>query len=777
MIQFLLSMGVYAQQTESQFTQNIRGVVTDAVSGSPLAYVTITIQGKPGIGTATDEKGSFTLTGIPIGRHSIQASYVGYETYITNEILVTSSKEVYLEIPLTESSYSLDEVVVKASFDKDLPLNKMALTGGHMLTVEEASRFAGGLDDPARLVSSFAGVASTPSANGISVHGNAPHLLQWKLEEIEIPNPNHFADIATLGGGILSSLSGNVLGNSDFFSGAFPAEYGNAVSGVFDMKLRNGNTQNYEHAFQLGTLGIDFESEGPINRKKNSSYIVNYRYSMMGLMGKIDPDASVDQFDYQDLNFRLNFPTQKSGTFSIWGTALVDSYKQKFEVNPELWEYFSDKNKGVSKQYMASGGLTHRYFFNENTFLRSTLASTYSKYDIKQEVFNPELVSTPYGSLDSHSTNIIFNTSLNSKLSSKFTNKTGLTFTNMLYKMDLKLAPQEAQPLETISKGDGDTYLISAYSTSSLDLSPRVTFNFGLYAQMLTLNNHKTIEPRASIRWNSTAKSSIALAYGMHSRMEKMDVYFVKTKSTGDASLNKDLDFTKVHHAMLSYNYKFSDKISLRFEPYFQYLYNVPVIADSSYSVLNRRDFYVENQLINTGNGMNYGLDVTLERYLNNGYYYLVTGSIFSSRYCGGDGIWHNTKYNRNYIANVSGGKEWIMGKNKNRIFSVNLRMTLQGGDRYSPVDVDATMQDPDKEVHSDEANAFSKQFGPMFLLNYTISYKVNKKKISHEFGIKALNAFEQVEYGGHQYNFVTNQIEANEYAAALNNLYYKIEF
>src|SRR5690606_28857332 len=221
----------------------------------------------------------FMLDEVPIGRYTITVSRMGYETAVVKEVLVGSARAVYLDIGLAQSPIALDEVTVGPNVDKAGSLNDMALLGAQMFSVEEARRFAGGMDDPARLVSAYAGVA-TPSVsnNGISVRGNAPALLQWRLEGVEIPNPNHFADLDVLGGGFLSALSANVLGNSDFFSGAFPAAYNNAVSGVFDMKLRNGNNQNYEHVFQLGILGIDFASEGPISRKNRSSYLINYRY-------------------------------------------------------------------------------------------------------------------------------------------------------------------------------------------------------------------------------------------------------------------------------------------------------------------------------------------------------------------------------------------------------------------------------------------------------------------------------------------------------------------
>lgn len=772
-ISVLLSISSITAQNNG-LTQSIRGTITDNASGAPLPYVSVGLLDMPEIGTTTDEDGNFTLRNIPIGRHTLQATSVGYEPNIYREILVTSAKEVFLNIPLKESINELQEVVVRPETNKDLPVNKMALSGARMLSVEEASRYAGAMEDPARLVSSFAGVAPSVGNNGISIHGNAPHLLQWRLEDIEIPNPNHFADIATLGGGILSSLSSNVLGNSDFFTGAFPAEYNNAVSGIFDMKLRNGNNQNYEHTFQAGMLGLDFASEGPLSKKHNSSYIFNYRYSTTGILQKV---SDMDQkLDYQDLNFKLNFPTQKAGTFSVWGTAFIDKAEAKPE-DIEEWKYNDDGKQSNAKQYMAAGGLSHRYFFSNSTQLKSTIGATYSRNDAWEEQQYADKNPTPYLDLKSRYMNLIFNTSLNHKFSSRFTTKTGFTYTKMYYDMDLKIAPIDGQPLERISQGDGNSSLIAAYTSSSIGLSDRVTMNLGLNSQVFTLSNKWTLEPRAAIKWQSSTRSSFAIAYGMHSRMEKMDVYFVKTKATGDELVNKELDFTKAHHISLSYAYKISDNMNLRIEPYFQYLYDIPVIADSSFSVLNRSNFYVEDALVNKGRGRNYGVDITFERYLDKGLYYMITGSVFSSRYCGGDGVWHNTKFNRNFVVNGLIGKEWALGRNKQNILSVNLKLTVQGGDRYSPVEEQTTLAHPDKEVQYNEHQAYSKQFSPMFLANYSVSYKMNKRKVAHEFAIKGINATGYKEYYGHEYNIKTGVIEPRRLKTSILNISYKLDF
>jgi len=774
-LSIFISVNFFAQ--DKQLVQNIKGVAIDRSSGAPLPFVSVGLLDMPQIGTTTDNNGCFILENIPVGRHDLQASSVGYETFIIREIMVNSAKEVNLEIQLKENVHELGEIVVSAQTNKNEPLNKMALFGGHMLGVEEASRYAGSLDDPARLVSSFAGVSPAVGNNGISVHGNAPSLLQWRLEDVEIPNPNHFADVSTLGGGILSSLSSNVLGNSDFFAGAFPAEYNNAVSGVFDMKLRNGNNQKFQHTIQAGLLGLDVASEGPISKKHNSSYIFNYRYSTTGLMNKISPAGDLEQLlDYQDLNFKFNFPTKNAGIFSVWGTGLKDKIRPEID-SPEEWDYKDDAKDSRMNQMSAAAGISHRYFFGNNGLLKTTLATTYSKVKAWEEMYDSDMNKTPDLDFNSRYTNLVLTSSFNKKYSSKHTNKTGFTITNMRYNMDLKLAPFDGQPLETISEGKGNTNLISAYTSSLLDINDKLSATVGINGQLLTLNNSWTIEPRVAIKWQASSKSSLGLAYGLHSRMEKMDVYFVKTQATVDKLVNKDMDFTKTHHLALSYNYRISDDMNLRIEPYFQYLYDVPVISDSSYSVLNRSMFYVEDVLVNKGKGRNYGLDITFEKYMTKGMYYMITASIFNSKYCGGDGIWHNTKYNRNYIINGLFGKEWMIGRSKQNVLSANIKLTVQGGERYSPVDEQASLTHPDKETQYDETKAFSKQLSPMFLASYTVSYRMNRKRVSHEFAVKGANATGYKEYFGHEYNLKTGVIEPKRIKNSIFNVVYRLDF
>ena len=493
-------------------TQTVRGIVLDSKTNAPIEFATVRIMNVGSLGSTTDSLGRFRINNVPVGRCNIQTSYVGYNANIFNEIPVTSSKEVYMEITLDENIHSLAEVVIQPEIKKDKPLNAMAITGGRMISMEEAGRFANGFDDPARLSSAFAGVAGDVGTNAVAIRGNSPQFTQWRLEGVEIPNPTHFADLTGLGGGFLSALSTQVIGNSDFYNGAFPSEYSNALSGIFDMQIRNGNNQKYEHTFQLGILGIDLASEGPISRKHGSSYIFNYRFSTTSLATGNDMNLK-----YQDLSFKLNFPTRKAGTFSIWGIGLIDRYKPE-AIDRDEWETQGDRQSGNTAFDKAAGGLTHKYLINADTYIRSSLAATYSKDRTRADQMTEDDKLVHVGDIRNSKWDIVFNSYLNKKFNSNHINRTGITVTGLQYDLDYKISPNFGLdvPMEQISKGNGGSCVLSAYSSSVINLSNHLTTSLGITAQYFTLNKNWTIEPRAALKWSFNPKHALALAYGLH---------------------------------------------------------------------------------------------------------------------------------------------------------------------------------------------------------------------------------------------------------------------
>lgn len=759
------------EKNKEKPTQTVRGIVKDANSGEPLPYVTIVIN-NTNQGTITDSLGHFSIKNVPVGRYEVRASFLGYEPFVVKEQLLTSAKEGFNEIALQEKVLKLEEVVVRPNVNKEQLLNPMALAGARMFSVEETNRFAGGFDDPARLVSSFAGIAGNLATNSISVHGNSPQFLQWRIEGVEIPNPTHFADMTGLGGGIFTALSSQVMGNSDFFHGAFPAEYNNAISGVFDMSIRNGNNQKYEHTLQLGLLGVDLASEGPINRKNRSSYIVNYRYSATGLISGLIGDLNLK---YQDLSFKLNFPTRKTGTFSIWGLGLADRNHVK-AGNEKDWKNYSDRQNVKTDLTKLAGGINHRLPIGKGIYLKSSLAATYSSIKQYVTMFDNGLntPATPVVDIESKDWNLVFNSYINKKFGRRHTNRTGITVTGLFYDLDYNLSESlvPISPIEQIVKGNGSSAMISMYSNSIINISDKLTATAGITAQLFTLNDNWSVEPRISFKYKIASGHLLSVAYGLHSRREKLDYYFVKIDGK---SVNTDLDFAKAHHFVLSYDWQISKNTHLKVEPYYQSLYHVPVEKDSSFSIINYDLYYLDRALTNNGKGRNYGIDITLERYLNKGYYWLLSGSIFDSKYTGGDGKWRNTRYNRGYIFNGLIGKEWMVGRFKQNILSGNIRFSYQGGDRFTPIDINASENKHD--IVFDETKAFSKQFPSALTSDITVSYKINKRKTSHEFSLKILNIGGYTGQYGYIYNEKLQAVEKLSIKAIVPNFSYKISF
>lgn len=752
-------------------TQTVRGIVLDSKTNAPIEFATVRIMNVGSLGSTTDSLGRFRIDNVPVGRCNIQTSYVGYNTNIFNEIPVTSSKEVYMEITLDENIHSLAEVVIQPEIKKDKPLNAMVITGGRMISMEEAGRFANGFDDPARLSSAFAGVAGDVGTNAVAIRGNSPQFTQWRLEGVEIPNPTHFADLTGLGGGFLSALSTQVIGNSDFYNGAFPSEYSNALSGIFDMQIRNGNNQKYEHTFQLGILGIDLASEGPISRKHGSSYIFNYRFSTTSLATGNDMNLK-----YQDLSFKLNFPTRKAGTFSIWGIGLIDRYKPE-AIDRDEWETQGDRQSGNTAFDKAAGGLTHKYLINADTYIRSSLAATYSKDRTRADQMTEDDKLVHVGDIRNSKWDIVFNSYLNKKFNSNHINRTGITVTGLQYDLDYKISPNFGLdvPMEQISKGNGGSCVLSAYSSSVINLSNHLTTSLGITAQYFTLNKNWTVEPRAALKWSFNPKHALALAYGLHSRREKLDYYFVEQEANGKTESNRYLDFSKAHHFGLTYDWNINSYMHLKVEPYYQYLFRIPVEENSSFSIINHQSFYLDRILKNRGSGVNYGIDITLEQYMKNGFYYMITASLFKSKYKAGDNIWRNTRLDKNYLLNILAGKEWMVGRNKQNVLSLNGRIFFQGGDRYTPVNEGKSMIEHD--IKFDETRAYSKKFDPSINGDISFSYRINKKKISHEFSIKMLNVGMRTGMHFYQYNEKTHKIEKKDGSGLIPNISYKIYF
>jgi hypothetical protein len=801
LIQFALS---------AQISQTVRGSVKDKDTKAPLIGANVIITSLDPIkGASVDFNGNFIITDVPIGRLDIRVTYIGYEPKTMTNLELTSGKELILNLSLQESLV-MKEVVVKGEKDKVDAQNKMTSVSARTFSIDESMRYAGSLNDVARMAQNFAGVqGADDSRNDIVIRGNSPTGVLFRFEDIDIPNPNHFALNGTTGGPV-SILNNNVLDNSDFMTGAFPAEYGNALAGVFDLKMRSGNNQKHEFLGQFGFNGIEAMAEGPINKKKFSSYLISYRYStlkLFQLMG-INFGTGTSVPDYQDLSIKLDFPNKKGKT-SIWGIGGISAVKFLDSENDEPNLFAENGEDLIFNSNIGAAGVTNTFRLNDQSYIKTSLAIDGTFNEISNDTLNP--FTNEYHSFYRNTTlegkqslNIVYN----NKLSPRHLIKIGLYNQRRYYNLrdsvhiraDTITIPISGQTIVTkpywynITNDKGATYFVQPFVQWQYRINEKLTLNTGIHSQFFLLNSTYAIEPRAGLKYNIGKQTSIAIAYGLHNQLAPNRLFFRQlTDNQGNTVLNsegepvvpnRNLEMTRSNHFVIAIDQNIGKQTRLKIEAYYQLIDNAPVQNISSYySVLNygaNYDLIFPDTLINNGTGKNFGVELTLERFLNNGFYYLLTSSLYKSTYKGNDGIERNTAFNGNYTSNFLIGKEFILKSKKTEQKATNkiiadVKFTLNGGQRYIPIDIDQSRQNG--SVVYDFDNAFNPQYDDYMRMDLKLGYKRNGKKITQEWSVNLQNLTNRKNIFQQVYNETTQTVETRFQTGFLPIAQYKILF
>ena len=772
----LTSSFVYSQSID----QTIKGRVTDKASQTSLPGATVVVEGtNPLMGTITNSDGKFRIENVPVGRYNLIISYMGYYPAVVSELLVGSGKEINLEIGLNETVSQINEVVVKGFARKDKPLNSMASISARSFTVEETRRYAGAMDDPARMASAFAGVTTGGlQDNAIIIRGNSPKGVLWRVEGVDVPNPNHFSGGNIVVGGFVNIISAQVLANSDFYTGAFPAEYGNALAGVFDIRLRTGNTDKREYALQLGMHGVDVAAEGPFIKGRRASYIFNYRYSTFGLLSDLGVLPTDQIPKYQDLSFKLNFPTRKAGVFALWGMGGQDQMTDQEETDSTEWVNNEDRLKNSWEEKFGALGFNHKFIFGSKSYLSTSIVGSGNDKVLKQQRLDDVLWLRNDLDLMDLTGKITASSFLNQKFSAKHTNRTGINLHALFYDLDLNGATDEIpETYRNFVKEDGKSYHMQFYSQSKYNFSDKFWMNLGVQSEYFALNKSLAIDPRVGFNWEFANNHALSLGYGKHSQLEDLKIYFINTKKMGQDNFpNKELDFSHAHHVVFGYDWRITSNTRLKIEPYFQYLYDIPGIADSSYSIINfKQDLTFREALENNSFGENIGVDITLERFLKNNFYYLVTASVFDSKYKADDGIWRNSRYDKEFVSNILMGKEFFMGKNKTNVLGINARLIILGGERTTPL-LEAESNAAKRPLF-DNTRAFEDKEDFSNFLDLTVTYRINKKNHSSIWALQMKNVLGTPQNREYTYNYDTQSVEMLQDTFVIPSLSYKIEF
>ena len=764
---FLLNflMLLFIRSYSQNQTQTVRGTIIDKESKTPLIGATVQVINGTAMGTTTDENGTFRVLNVPVGRKTIKVSYLGYETMTMPDVMVTAGKEVVLTLSLTEAITKINEVTISYDRKKDPTVtnNEMATVSSRSFNPDDTKKYAGALGDPSRMAANFAGVvAGNDSRNDIVVRGNSPNAMLWQLEGVNIPNPNHFGSNFGTGGPV-SMLNANNIGKSDFFSSAFPAQYGNANGGVFDLVMREGNNEKREYIAQIGFNGFELGAEGPFSKKSKASFIFNYRYSTLAVFKSIGVNVGTGAAIplYQDMNFKIAVPTKGKGKFTVFGMGGISAIDLLAkDVDTSGINFYGNVNQNQIPRYSkAVLGTAFEKTLSQKTWAKFTLALSHSDDNYFVDSINLPSEKTwrqAKGSFTDNKYSAVFN--ITHKFNPKNTLNAG--FTHDMTKFDYSNIDYFNQAtIDTIRvKQNGLVNLTQAYVQWKHRFNAKLTLNVGVHAQYFDISEKTAIEPRLGIRYALNESSSINFGYGLHHQL--LPIYNVFLKDAMGNESNKKLDYIQSNHFVIGYENMLTSLLKLKIEAYYQMLDNVPISRYSSpYSSLNIGAAFApsnEGNLVNNGSGKNYGVELTLERYFNKGFYFLATGSLFDSKYKGSDGIERNTAFNTKYAANILAGKEFKVGKNGNVIYT-NIKITTIGGKYITPVDF-AKSQERGEAVY-DYSNAYSLKQDAYFRIDFKMGYRKDFKKSSMEFAVDLQNLTNHQNIFSQGYNKTRNVI------------------
>lgn len=763
-------------------TQNIRGRVIDIDTKVSLPGANIIIlNSDPLKGAVSDLNGLFKIEKVPIGRQSIKVSFLGYEDVILSEIEFSSAREAYLTIELKESFIQSKEVVITAKHIKKNADNDMSVVSSRSFSVEETNKYAGSWGDPSRMAANFAGVSIvSDKRNDIIVRGNSPMNVQWKLDGVEIPNPNHFA-VAGSSGGAISMINNNLLDNSDFHTGAFAAEYSNALSAVFDLKLRNGNNEKREYVFQAGVNGFEAGAEGPFVKGKKASYLINYRYSTLTILDKLGISIIDAIPNFQDLSYKFNFPL-KRGFISFFGVGGMSSANYKPEKTIDFltplqnrWGYISGSKMGIT-------AVSLHHLLSNKTYIKINIsASAYNPFDISDSTgLDFKVYDKYYNEFTEYKQNL--NTILNSKINNKNILRWGgsiqfAQIKNNSYTVDY--LPDANKKI--ISSFDGSLSLANIHFQWLHYLNKNITVTTGINTMQLFLNNKKCIEPRFGFKWDFLGNNTITAGFGIHHQTQPYAIYFLETyDSTGKASLpNEFLDFSKSIHFILGYDRQLSENLRVKLETYFQSLNHIPIsTVNPYYSLIN---FATDDNILSyahlasKGRGYNYGLETTIEKFLSKGYYYLMTATVFESKYIDGFNKTRNTRFNTNYLLSVLAGKDIKFAFQKNSVFGLHTKFSYIGGQRYVPIDIAASNMQG-KTIYVDSLS-YKSQYPPFIKLDLRLRYRINRKFFTGELAIDVTNIFNRKNVEVQKYDVYMQEVRYDYDLSRIPVVFLKIEF
>lgn len=782
---FLCMSTLYAQENDKSVKlQTVRGQIVDQVTGKGLSNVLVELLNyTPRVAAISNEDGSFELNNVPIGYQRIRVNGYGYYDVVYTE-LVIAGKQSVIKVKM-EEEIEIEIATIEATTDgriknaKMTTIDEMNIVSARPFNIEETNRYITGFGGPARAVTNYPGLLNTDDAqNYIVSRGYSPYGIQWMVEGVPVENPHHFATMGNTGS-LFPLLNNNLLATSDFVNGAFSARYNNVYAGMFDINMRKGNNERHEFSAQLSIYGAEFIAEGPF-KKKGASYAVAVRAGIFDVLQQLGVSLGTNATPrYYDVNFKVDIPTKKAGHFSLFGIGGLSDIAV-LDEGPAGEDAFV--NAGTNFYINTSFGLmgmNHLKHFDNDVSLKTTLSYLIEDYKLHRDTIFPDTI-LPFFTVRNFRQRAGISTILSKKFNSQFVLRGGAS----AYVHFISVKGEWRRRNEMHSFADDIEVLASAFVEARYKFSSSFAFVMGVQGMYWSLNkNSWAVEPRVALDWRAGKRHRFSLGYGWNSKIQSFAMSFLVKKQTDGSydNSNRDLGLNRSHQLVLSYDASFARVWGVKANAYVSYNTNLAVDQTrNSFSIVNYGNFAVypdSTSLMTTGEALNYGVEVSIEKFFSKGFYGLLSSAYQRSLYQGSDEVWRNSAFDAQHVTSLVMGKEFKIGKKKQNVIYGDFRFNMHGGLPYTPIDLEASKLAGEEVLIGDQA--YTKRLGLYKRIDVRIGARFNhpRKRISHHVYVVVQNATMFRNDFEVKYNPTTEEIVTTQQFGLIPNLFYQVYF
>jgi len=686
---YFISSNVFGQNGK------IEGRVYDADNNEPLPFTNIVVW-ETTIGSTSDLDGKFKFTGLQPGYIRLAATSVGYESYISEDILVTNAKVAYMEIPMSKATVQLEEVVVKASpFRKpeESPLSMRTLD------ISEIEKNPGGNRDISKVIQSLPGVSSTVSfRNDIIVRGGGSSENSFYLDDVEIPTINHFSTQGASGGPV-GIINVDFIREVDFYSGAFPASKGNTLSSTFLFKMQEPNPDKMNYKFTLGASDLGFSLNGPVS--KNSGLLVSVRRSYLGLLFNALGLPFLPT--YNDMQLKYKWRINKKNEISVIGLGAID----QFELNtglkdPDESQRYLLNVLPVNEQWSYTLGVVYKHFrdkgFDTWVVSRSYLDNRSYKYSNNIEV--DSLQTFDYVSSEAENKARYEHTSRSNGY--KFNYGAGINYANYTNKTFQRIFNEELGTIDYSTNLNVFSWNLFGQVSKGF-FKERLTLSLGLrmdandYSSSMS-NMLDQISPRISASYGLTEKFFLNFNTGRYFQRPAYTTLGFR-ENNGDL-INKDngLKYLESDHIVGGVEFLPDDKSKFTVEGFYKIYRNYPFSVKDSIALANKGGgfgIFGDEEVVSTAKGRAYGFEVLAREKDLFGFNVILSYTFVRSEFQDSKEKYIASAWDNRHILNIT-----VLKKLK-RNWDIGAKWRFVGGPPYTPYDTIKSGQRPAWDVQN----------------------------------------------------------------------------